>query len=40
MAKSESKRSIGKKPKSRKSILKFIKRMEENNRVLKLMSEQ
>ena len=40
MAKSESKRITGKKSKSRKSVLKFIKRMNENNRILKMISEQ
>jgi hypothetical protein len=40
MAQSEKKRIHGKKGKSRKSVLKFIKRMNENNRLLKLISEQ
>lgn len=30
----------GSKPKSRKSVLKFIKRMEENNKVLKSLENQ
>jgi hypothetical protein len=34
MARSEKKRITGIKPKSRKSQLKFIKRMAENDRVL------
>jgi hypothetical protein len=39
MAKSASKGITSKKGKSRKSVLKFIKRMNENNRIIKMINE-